>query len=90
MLSITAAEFQIGISMLTFESGGFFNLHVSKIIASIDCILLHHFSVLWVLRCSAGIDGGCQVISGFHCHLGLTNTLLGLDLMLILIQCQTN
>ena len=28
ILSITAVEFQIGISMLAFESGGFFNLHV--------------------------------------------------------------
>ena len=31
---------------------------------------------------------GCQVISGFRCHLGLTDT-LGLDLMLVSIQCYT-
>ena len=33
----------IGISMLAFESGGLFNLHVSKIIASIDRILFASF-----------------------------------------------
>ena len=40
---------------------------------------LRHFSVPWVLRRRAGCDRGCQVISGFGRHLGLTDT-LGLDL----------
>ena len=39
------------------------------------------FSVLRVLRCPAVTDRGCQVISGFRCHLALTDS-LGLDLML--------
>ena len=46
------------------------------------------FSVPQVLRCPAGIDCGCQVISGFGRHLELTDT-LGLDLMLVSIRCQT-
>ena len=43
---------------------------------------LRRFSVLRVLLCVTGIDRGCQVISGFGRHLGMTDT-LGLDLMLV-------
>ena len=43
---------------------------------------LRRFSVLRVLLCPTGIDRGCQVISGFGRHLGMTDT-LGLDLMLV-------
>ena len=35
---------------------------------------------------SHSIDCGCQVVSGFDCHLGLTEA-LGLDLMLVSIRC---
>ena len=40
------------------------------------------------LRCPVDIDRGCQFISGFGRHLGLTDT-LGLDLKLALIRYQT-
>ena len=49
---------------------------------------LRRFSVPRVLRCPAGIDRGCWVISGFRHRLGLTDT-LGLDLMLVSIRCLT-
>jgi len=42
---------------------------------------LRRFSFPRVLRCSAGIDFGCYVISGFGRHLGLCDT-LSLDVML--------
>ena len=41
-----------------------------------------------VLRCPAGIDRGCWVISGFDRHLGLCDT-PGLDVILVSIRCQT-
>ena len=44
-------------------------------------------SVPRVLPFPAGVDRGCQVISGCGRHLGLTDT-RGLDLMLLSIRCQ--
>lgn len=46
------------------------------------------FSVPQVLRYPVYIDRGCQIMSGFGRHLVLTD-ILGLDLMMALIRCQT-
>ena len=61
---------------------------VSKI--THDCIWQNayyscRFSVAWVLQCPAGVDHRYQVISGFCCHLGLTDTL---SLFLKLLYCE--
>ena len=40
---------------------------------------LRRFSVLRVFRCPAGINRGCQVISGLRCHLGLTDHLASIS-----------
>ena len=45
-----------------------------------NAFYLRRFLVLRVLLCPSGIDRGCQVISGFRRHLGLTDT-RGLDPM---------
>lgn len=51
-----------------------------------NALYLRHFSVRQVLRCPAGTDPGCQIISGFGHHLELTDR-LALDLMLVSIRC---
>ena len=56
-------------------SGRYGYVEIPHICIRQNVYYLRRFSVPRVLQRPAGIDGGCQVISGFRRHPGLTVTL---------------